>query len=102
LEGASGWRGCGSGARGGHPAACAAGRGGGHGAEALASPPAPPPTVCVTGKKPERKGIRPDRRVPHVSGCGVGLVVSGLAGCVGPQGMVGCGFGEPEEGFEVV
>jgi hypothetical protein len=25
------------------------------------------PTVCVTGKKPERKGRRPDRRVPHGS-----------------------------------
>jgi hypothetical protein len=25
------------------------------------------PTMCVTGKKPERKGIRPDRRVPHGS-----------------------------------
>jgi hypothetical protein len=25
------------------------------------------PTVCVTGKKPERKGMRPDRRVRHGS-----------------------------------
>jgi hypothetical protein len=45
---------------------------------------------------------RADRRVPHVSGCGVWLVVSGLAGCVGPKGLVGCGLGEAEEGFEVV
>jgi hypothetical protein len=29
-------------------------------------------------------------------------VVDGLAGCVGPKGMVGCGLGELEEGFGVV
>jgi hypothetical protein len=29
-------------------------------------------------------------------------VIAGPAGCVGPQGMVGCGLGEPEEGFGVV
>jgi hypothetical protein len=29
-------------------------------------------------------------------------VIAGPAGCVGPQGMVGCGLGEPEEDFGVV
>jgi hypothetical protein len=29
-------------------------------------------------------------------------VIAGPAGCVWPQGMVGSGLGEPEEGFGVV
>jgi hypothetical protein len=41
------------------------------------------------GDKVEKEGA--DRRVPHVSGCGVRLVVSGLAGCVGPKGLGGLG-----------
>jgi hypothetical protein len=49
----------------------------------------PAPHGVVTGKKPEREGIRPDRRVPHVSGCGVWLVISRPTGCVGPKGIGG-------------
>jgi hypothetical protein len=62
----------------------------------LASPPLPrAPTVRhgeevrEEGDKVEKEGA--DRRVPHVSGCGVWLVVSGLAGCVGPKGLGGLG-----------
>jgi hypothetical protein len=37
------------------------------------------------GEDNREKMIRPDRLGPHVSGCGVWLVVSGLAGRVGPK-----------------
>jgi hypothetical protein len=100
----SGRRGCGVGARGSIRRASATGRWP-WGAAWLASPPAPLVTVGNDrGRKKRKCGgkRRADRRVPHVSGCGVWLVVSGLAGCVGPKGLVGCGLGKPEEGFEVV
>jgi hypothetical protein len=83
------WLGCGSrGHAASIPRASAAGRWP-WGPARLASPPAPRPHGVVTGRKPERKGVRPDRRVPHVSGCGVWLVVSRPAGCVGPKGIGG-------------
>jgi hypothetical protein len=92
----SGRRGCGVGARGSIRCASATGRWPWGGAR-------------LHGRERQRKREekrwgkrRADRRVPHVSGCGVWLVVSGLAGCVGPKGLVGCGLGAPEEGFEVV
>jgi hypothetical protein len=102
----SGRLGCGTGARGGHPAACAAGRGGGHGADADAGV-APYPHGVVTGKTAGRKGEGGGKKGltggPHMAVREEERwVIAGPAGCVGPQGMVGCGLGELEESFGVV
>jgi hypothetical protein len=66
------------------------------------SPPTPRPHGVRHGEDNREKRIRSDRLGPHVSGCGVWLVVSGLAGRVGPKSTAGCGLVNSREELGVL